>query len=70
MNFDELPNSALVRLPTVQRLFSISAPTVWRWAKNGELPKPLRVGGITCWRVGDLRAKLTTLTEGTRQEQT
>jgi predicted DNA-binding transcriptional regulator AlpA len=63
MNFDDLPNSALVRLPTLQRLFSVSAPTIWRWAKNGELPKPLRVGGITCWRVGDLRAKLNSLIE-------
>lgn len=61
MNFDDLPNSALVRLPTVQALFSISAPTVWRWSKNGELPPPVKVGGVTCWRVGDLRVKLDSL---------
>jgi predicted DNA-binding transcriptional regulator AlpA len=63
MSFDELPNSALVRLPAVQALFSISAPTVWRWSKSGELPPPVRVGGVTCWRVGDLRAKLDALIE-------
>ena len=61
MNFDELPDSALVRLPLVRQLFSISAPTAWRWAKSGELPKPIKVGGVTVWRVGDLRAKLKTL---------
>ena len=61
MNFDELPDSALVRLPLVQQLFSISAPTAWRWAKNGELPKPIKVGGVTVWRVGDLREKLNSL---------
>jgi len=60
-NFDQLPDSALVRLPTVQQLFCISAPTVWRWSKNGQLPKPIRVGGITGWRVGELRRKLTSL---------
>lgn len=61
MNFDDLPNSALVRLPAVQALFSISAPTVWRWSKSGELPAPVKVGGVTCWRVGDLREKLASL---------
>lgn len=61
MNFDDLPDSALVRLPKVQALFSISAPTVWRWARSGELPKPVKIGGVTCWRVGDLREKLNAL---------
>ena len=36
MTFDELPDSALVRLPLVRQLFSISAPTALHWAKNGE----------------------------------
>jgi predicted DNA-binding transcriptional regulator AlpA len=66
MKFDELPNSALVRLPTVQRLFSISAPTVWRWTKSGQLPQPVRVMGITGWRVGDLRATLAALSTKAR----
>ena len=61
MNFDDLPDSALVRLPTVQALFSVSAPTVWRWARTDRLPKPVKIGGITCWRVGDLREKLNAL---------
>jgi len=56
--FDTLPDSALVRLPVVKSLFSISAPTVWRWSKSGQLPKPIRISGITGWQVGALRKTL------------
>ena len=54
-NFNTLPDDALARVATVRMLFDCSVPTVWRWAKTGKLPAPVRVGGITGWRVGDLR---------------
>jgi predicted DNA-binding transcriptional regulator AlpA len=54
-NFQHLPDDALARVATVRALFDCSVPTVWRWAKNGRLPAPVRVGGVTGWRVGDLR---------------
>jgi len=60
--FDTLPDSALVRLPVVKSLFSISAPTVWRWSKSGQLPKPIRISGITGWQVGALRKTLKDMT--------
>jgi predicted DNA-binding transcriptional regulator AlpA len=56
--FDDLSDQALVRLPVVKSLFSISAPTVWRWSKSGQLPKPIRISGITGWQVGALRKML------------
>jgi predicted DNA-binding transcriptional regulator AlpA len=56
--FDELPASALVRLPVVCALFSISAATVWRWCKSKHLPEPTRIGGVTFWNVGLLRKSL------------
>lgn len=59
--FDSLPDSGLVRLPTVAELFGVSAPTVWRWSRTGQLPKPVKIGGVTCWRVGDLRERLNAL---------
>lgn len=55
MKFDELSNEAIVRLPTVQSLFGVSAPTIWRWSKVGLFPKPVKFGGVTGWRVADLR---------------
>jgi predicted DNA-binding transcriptional regulator AlpA len=55
-DFDHLPDSAYVRLPTVAALRGISPATVWRYAKSGVLPKPVKLGpNITAWRVGDLR---------------
>jgi prophage regulatory protein len=60
--FDTLPDSALVRLPVVKILFSISSPTVWRWSKSGRLPPPVRISGITAWQVGSLRKTLKDMT--------
>lgn len=57
-DFDALPNGALVRLPIVMGLFSISRATVWRWCEKGELPAPMHVGGVTFWKVGELRERL------------
>lgn len=56
--FDELPDAAHVRVPTVARLCGISTVTVWRWARDGRIPAPVKRGGVTAWRVGDLRQAL------------
>jgi len=54
--FDDLPDSASVRLPVVAALNGISAPTVWRWVKAGRLPAPRKTGpNVTVWSVGELR---------------
>ena len=56
-NFDSLPDSAHVRLPTVAAWRSISSATVWRHVKCGLIPKPVKLGpNITAWNVGSLRA--------------
>lgn len=58
-DFDSLPSSAFVRLPTVCALLAISQPTAWRWVKDGRLPKPRKLGPrITGFNVGDLRRLL------------
>ncbi|MBY0235031.1 MAG: AlpA family phage regulatory protein [Burkholderiaceae bacterium] len=54
--FDDLPDSANVRLPIVAALKGISAPTVWRWVKSGRIPAPRKLGpNTTAWNVGELR---------------
>jgi predicted DNA-binding transcriptional regulator AlpA len=59
LNFDRLPDSALVRLPVVQCLLGCSASSVWRNSRAGNLPKPIKLtSNISGWRVGDLRAAL------------
>jgi predicted DNA-binding transcriptional regulator AlpA len=43
-----------------QQLFGISAPTRWRWEKDGKLPpRDVNVGGKTGWRPATLDALLT-----------
>ena len=50
--FDQLPDSAFVRLPVVAALHGVSPATVWRWSRAGTLPRPVRRGGVTVWNVG------------------
>lgn len=59
-NFDSLPDSAHVRAPVVAALRGCSVGTVWRQAKAGEIPKPIKLSpGVSAWNVGALRRCLT-----------
>jgi predicted DNA-binding transcriptional regulator AlpA len=43
----------------VQILYGVSAATVWRNVKNGNIPKPRKLTArTTCWNVGELRKSL------------
>jgi predicted DNA-binding transcriptional regulator AlpA len=55
--FDSLPDSAEVRLPTVSAIYGCSPATVWRNVKAGRIPSP-RKHSLRCttWNVGELRA--------------
>ncbi|NMF96134.1 AlpA family phage regulatory protein [Aromatoleum toluolicum] len=54
--FDDLPESAYVRMPVVKELLSCSEATVWRMAKDGRLPRPHKYStNMSGWNVGELR---------------
>jgi predicted DNA-binding transcriptional regulator AlpA len=56
-SFDELPDSALVPDLIVAELFSCHRTQVWRMAREGRLPQPIKIGlNSTRWRVGGIRA--------------
>ena len=58
-DFDSLPDTANVRLPVVMGLYGISAATVWRNIKNGNIPKPRKLTSrTTVFNVGELRSAL------------
>lgn len=58
-NFDDLPDSANVRLPVVGGLFGCSPATVWRMVQRGTLPAPRKISErVSAWNVGDLRQVL------------
>jgi len=54
-NFDQLPDSANIRLPIVMRLYGISSASVWRGVKSGIIPKPRKLTPrTTAWLVSDI----------------
>jgi len=58
-NFDQLPNSAYIRLPVVQRLYGISSASVWRGVKRGTIPALNKLSErCTAWNVGLIRKAL------------
>lgn len=64
--FDHLPDSALLRetdlvrspkRPNAMAPLPFSAATLWRMARAGTFPKPIKLSErVTAWRVGDVRA--------------
>jgi predicted DNA-binding transcriptional regulator AlpA len=64
-NFDQLPDSANIRLPIVMRLYGISSASVWRGVKSGIIPKPRKLTPrTTAWLVADIRKALAAKVEG------
>jgi predicted DNA-binding transcriptional regulator AlpA len=64
-NFDQIPNSAYIRLPILMRLYGVSAATIWRSVKNGTIPKPCKLTErTTAWNVGLVRADLALKAKG------
>ncbi|WP_299636349.1 helix-turn-helix domain-containing protein [uncultured Ruegeria sp.] len=42
--------NTLLNVKDVAGMLNIGVSTVWRHAKSGNIPKPLRVGGSVRWR--------------------
>lgn len=58
-NFDQLPDSAYIRLPTMKGLYGVSAASIWRGVKNSTIPKPVKLTErTTAWSVKLVRAAL------------
>ncbi|MDO9366112.1 MAG: AlpA family phage regulatory protein [Methylotenera sp.] len=58
-NFDQLPDSAYIRLPVMKGLYGVSSASIWRGVKNLTIPKPSKLTErTTAWNVGLVRAAL------------
>ena len=54
----------------VSTRFSMGRSTIWRMAKNGRFPRPVRLGpGITRWRRTDLEEWMKDPSAWTAQEE-
>lgn len=61
-NFDSLPDSAMVDVKTVAGILGRSRSSIWRDAKLGNIPKPVKTGPYcTRWNVGAIRRHLASL---------
>lgn len=57
--FDNLSDSAFIRIRELPAIVGFSVPTIWRKTKEGCFPKPVKVSSnITAWKVGSVRAWL------------
>lgn len=47
--------SLYLNVAQVAERYGVSTDTVWRWSRNGDMPKPVKLSpGSTRWRLGDL----------------
>jgi predicted DNA-binding transcriptional regulator AlpA len=49
------PNG-LMTAPEVAAYFGCNVSSVWRWTRNGVLPKPVKIAGLTRWRRSEIEA--------------
>ena len=57
-NFDELPDSAFIRINHLidTQIIPFSASTIWRKVQRGQFPAPAKLSdNITAWNVGAVR---------------
>lgn len=60
LNFDRLPDAALIGTSTLSVVMSKSRTTLWRMEREGKLPKSRKLGGgHNLWSVGEIRALLS-----------
>ena len=57
-DFDQLPDSAMVRLPIVTALYGCSKATIWRLVKNKRLNTYKLSERCTTFNVGELKKAL------------
>jgi prophage regulatory protein len=65
--FDSLPDVALIQLRALlqYKVVPFSATTIWRLAKSGKFPRPIKVSpGVTAWKIGDIRKYLNDQVSG------
>ena len=54
-----MPDKDLLTDREAAAALDCSRSTLWRWAGNGTVPKPIKIGGLTRWRRTDLDAAIS-----------
>lgn len=48
--------SFLIRDEDVAKMLGCGKSTVWRWAAEGVIPKPVKIGGLSRWLASEIEA--------------
>ncbi len=62
-----LPRTGFVRLPQVLAPLGpipVSKSTWWEGVRTGRFPAPVKIGGVTAWRVEDIHALIARISDG------
>ncbi len=55
MNHIDSPENFFLNVAQVAKRYEVSTDTIWRWARQDDLPSPVKVGpNVTRWRLSDL----------------
>lgn len=50
----------LIRDTEAAEILGCSRSTLWRRVKDGTIPQPLKIGGMTRWHIADIEAVIAT----------
>ena len=54
-NPENFPLTGLVRKPPILAFLQISNTKFYDAIKHGDIPKPIKLGGVSAWRAEDIR---------------
>jgi predicted DNA-binding transcriptional regulator AlpA len=58
----ELSRHHLITRKQLRRLLPVSDMTIWRWERDGKLPKHLTIGRTSFWRAVEVHEYLSRVT--------
>ena len=71
MNYNQLPETGFLRLPSVLKVFPVSKSTWWAGVKEGRYPQPVKLGPkITAWRAEDIHKLIDVMNTQNQREDT
>ncbi len=59
-----LPDTGYIRLPAVLQHIPVSRSTWWEGVRTRRFPAPVKIGGVTAWRVEDIHALIARISDG------
>lgn len=66
---NKIPDEALVGTAIAAALYGCHPITLWRWANDGLIPQPVKIGKNKRWLMGDLRKRTVEAYEAANSNQ-